>query len=81
MFDPSSEVLNKPPCGTYEPDDKTIKPQRFSKVTFGFGKKYLGQYTPYNPKPTPGPGTYKGDLIWGKSSRHKSRRSGIHLFL
>ena len=72
-FDPSKEVLSKPLPGTYNPKEKQTKPSRFNNIGLGYGEKYLGVYTPYKPKPQPGPGYYIKDFSWVKSARGSSR--------
>ena len=45
-FDPSKEVLSKPPPGTYNPKEDLVKTERFKNITLGKGEKFLGYYYP-----------------------------------
>lgn len=75
-FDPSKEVLSKPPPNKYEPKDEIIKSSRYSDIALGYGEKMLGHYSYTKREKTPGPGDYKNDNDISPYSR-KSQRSQL----
>ncbi|CDW86004.1 UNKNOWN [Stylonychia lemnae] len=71
-FDPSKEILCKPPPNKYQIQEKLVKNGRFKQISLGYGSKFIGHYEITPQRITPGPGDYNWQEGTELSARPKS---------